>query len=84
MCSEAVATIFHHSTGEDLEAQVFHYRVVRWDDVGLEAIAEGAMAGCLGRRLVVFLSEKTAGVSWAPPTGCEGETGRAVLVGDPL
>lgn len=84
VCIEAVATIFHHSTGEDLEAQVFHYRVAHWDDVSLEAVAEGAMAGCLDRRLAVALSEKMAGLSWAPPSGCEGYRGRAVLVGDPL
>lgn len=56
-CSEAVATILHHTTGEDLEAQVFNYRVVRWDESGLEAVADAAMAGCLDRRLVVSLVE---------------------------
>lgn len=83
-CSEAVATILHHATGEDLEAQVFNYRVIRWNDDSLEAVAEKAMVECLDRRLVVSLKEQTAALSWYPPTGCEGDTGRAVLVGDPL
>lgn len=50
----------------------------------VEAVDKDVMGDCRDRRLVVFLSEQTAGLSWAPPTGCEGEAGRAVLVGDPL
>lgn len=30
-CNEAFATILHHEAGEDLEAQVFHYQITRWD-----------------------------------------------------
>lgn len=83
-CSEAVATILHHTAGEDLEAQVFNYRVVRWAGDSLEAVAEKAMAECLDRRLVVSLKEQTAALSWAPAAGCDGDKGRAVLLGDPL
>lgn len=57
---------------------------MRWDESGLEAVAESAMAGCLERRLEVSLKEKTATLDWSPPVGCGGDAGRAVLVGDPL
>jgi hypothetical protein len=83
-CSEAVATILHHTAGEDIESQVYNYRVVRWDETGLEAVAEGAMGLCLERRLAISLKDRTAALTWAPPAGCEGDTGRAVLVGDSL
>ena len=83
-CSEAVATILHHTAGEDIEAQVFSYRVVRWDGNGLEAVAEYAMGMCLERRLAISVKDRTAALSWKPSAGCEGDTGRAVLVGDPL
>lgn len=83
-CHEAVASILHHAEGEDLEAQVFSYKVSRWDANELEAVAQRAMGECLERRLIVHLSDKSAAMLWSPPPGCEGDTGRAVLVGDPL
>ncbi|NRH29224.1 hypothetical protein [Pseudomonas sp. MS19] len=83
-CNEAVATILHHTTGEDIEAQVFSYRVIRWDDASIEVVAERAIGLCLERRLAISLTEKTAALNWTPPTGCEADKGRAVLVGDPL
>ncbi|EPQ3897208.1 hypothetical protein L4P97_006745, partial [Pseudomonas aeruginosa] len=83
-CHEAFATILHHTEGEDLEAQVFSYKVSSWDKTKLEAVAELAMGECLERRLVIHLPDKSAALSWSPPTGCEGDKGRAVLVGDPL
>lgn len=83
-CHEAVASILHHTEGEDLEAQVFSYEVRSWDATKLEAVAERAMGECLERRLVIHIPDKSAALSWSPPTGCEGDTGRAVLVGDPL
>lgn len=84
ICSESVATILYHTIGEDIEAQVFSYRIVRWDESGLDAIAEDVMAGCLERRLGVSLKDKMAVLNWSPSVGCEGDEGRAVLVGDPL
>lgn len=82
-CHEAVASILHHSEGQDLEAQVFTYKVSRWDANKLEAVAERAMGECLERRLVIQIPDKTAALNWSP-SGCESDTGRAVLVGDPL
>lgn len=83
-CHEAVASILHHTEGEDLEAQVFSYEVSSWDATKLDAVARNAMGECLERRLVIRIPDKSAALSWSPPTGCEGDTGRAVLVGDPL
>lgn len=83
-CSEAFATILHHDTGEDLEAQVFNYQITRWDEARLEAIATHSMGQCLDRHLVIHLQDKSADLRWLPPAGCEADQGRAVLVGDPL
>ena len=83
-CHEAYASIFHHDTGADIEAQVFSYSVVEWSDTLLHAVAKGAMAECIDRNLFVSLNNKTASLEWMPQEGCEGDTGAAVLVGDPL
>ena len=83
-CSEAVATVFHHADGEDLEAQVFNYQVVNWDETGIEAVATAAMGECLDRRLSINLQQKTAALNWLPSEGCEGDTGHAELIGSPL
>ena len=83
-CQEAYASILHHMEGEDLEAQVFDYRVQDWTDARLVAVGDDFM-GCLSRRLLVDLPAKQARLEWAPDSeGCEGDTGAAVLVGDPL
>lgn len=63
---------------------MFSYKVSSWDKTKLEAVAELAMGECLGRRLVIHLPDKSAALSWSPPTGCEGDKGRAVLVGDDM
>lgn len=42
------------------------------------------MGLCLERRLMIYLQDKTATLRWSPPAGCDADTGRAVLVGDPL
>lgn len=83
-CHEAVASILHYSEegGEDLEAQVFNYKVSSWEATKLEAVSERTMWGA--RRLVIHLPDKSAALIWFPPSGCEDDTGRAVLVGDPL
>lgn len=83
-CNEAFATILHHTTGEDLDAQVFSYQITRWDETRLEAVAARYMGLCLERHLVIHLQDKTAALSWSPLAGCEADKGRAVLVGDPL
>lgn len=83
-CSEAFANILHHNEGEDIEAQVFNYDVVEWTDTLLHAVAKVAMAECIDRNLFVSLEHKTASLEWMPQEGCEGDTGAAILVGDPL
>jgi hypothetical protein len=83
-CSEAYANLMHHDDGEDIEAQVFNYEVVEWTDSLLHAVAKGAMAECIDRNLYVSLNDKTASLEWMPQEGCDGDTGAAVLVGDPL
>lgn len=83
-CSEAYANLLHHDDGEDIEAQVFNYEVVEWTDSLLHAVAKGAMAECLDRNLFVSLTDQTASLEWMPQERCEGDTGAAVLVGDPL
>lgn len=84
-CTEAYASILHHTEGEDLEAQVFSYVVQAWTDAQIQAEAGQAM-GCLDRRLLVDLTTRQARLEWSPgpEAGCEGDTGSAVLGGDPL
>lgn len=83
-CSEAYATLLRHDAGLDLEAQVFDYVVTEWDEARLEAIAEDAMAECLDRTLSVDLVSRSAALEWRPgDDDCKGDTGKAVLVGDP-
>lgn len=84
-CTEAYASILHHNEGEDLEAQVFGYVVQTWTETQMQAVAGQAM-GCLDRRLLVDLTTRQARLEWSPGSeaGCEGDTGAAVLGGDPL
>lgn len=83
-CTEAYASILHHTEGEDLEAQVFGYVVQTWTDTQIQAVAGQAM-GCLDRRLLVDLASRQARLEWSPGSaGCKGDTGAAVLGGDPL
>ncbi len=84
-CTEAYASILHHTEGEDLEAQVFDYVVQNWTDTEMLALAGQAM-GCLDRRLIVDLRTQRARLEWSPSSeaGCEGDIGAAVLGGDPL
>ncbi|MDG9927965.1 MULTISPECIES: hypothetical protein [unclassified Pseudomonas] len=85
-CTEAYASILHHSEGEDLEAQVFDYAVQTWTELEVEAVADRTM-GCLTRHLLVDLPAKQARLKWGPgpaEAGCDGDVGDAVLVGDPL
>jgi hypothetical protein len=42
------------------------------------------MGDCLERRLVIHVTDSSAALNWSPPAGCKGDSGRAVLVGDPL
>jgi hypothetical protein len=84
VCNEGYANILHHDEGEDIEAQVFSYEVVEWTDSLLHAVAKGAMAECIDRNLYVSLNDKTASLEWMPQEDCEGDTGAAMLVGDPL
>lgn len=84
-CTEAYASILHHTEGEDLEAQVFSYAVQTWTESEVKAVADRVM-GCLSRRLQVDLSAKQARLEWSPGSeaDCDGDVGAAVLVGDPL
>ncbi|MBS7724602.1 hypothetical protein I0E51_06240 [Pseudomonas lalucatii] len=83
-CTEAVASILHHDEGEDLEAQVFAYQVTSWTAERVQAQASIAVGHCLDRHLVIDLTTHGAALEWSPPAGCEGDVGRAVLVGDPI
>lgn len=83
-CSEAYASILHHSQGEDLEAAVFNYRITAWTDRYLEAVVVSSMAECLDRLLVIHIPEKSATLQWKPQIGCDADKGRAVLIGDPI
>lgn len=51
----------------------------------MQAVAGQAM-GCIDRRLLVDLTTRQARLELSPGSeaGCEGDTGRAVLGGDPL
>ncbi|TBU78180.1 hypothetical protein [Phytopseudomonas daroniae] len=82
LCTEAVASIFHHTDGSDLEAQTYLYQVTSWTDLRIDAVAPGSMAGCLDRHLRLYPLDKDASLRWAPGEGCEGDTGLATLVGD--
>ena len=84
-CTEAYASILHHTEGEDIEAQVFNYVVQTWTEAQIQAVA-GQSMGCSDRRLLVDLTTKQARLEWSPSSeaGCEGDTGYATLSGDPL
>ncbi|ERH50866.1 hypothetical protein O203_10355 [Ectopseudomonas chengduensis] len=84
-CLEAYAELLYHDTGEDLAAQAFDYEVTTWDDQRVVAIDKDGMGECLDRILNVDLVGEGATLEWRPGEGeCEGDTGKAVLVGDPL
>lgn len=84
-CVEGLGTLLIHDDGQDLESQVFEYRVSEWGDSEITATAVTQMSGCLQRRLSIQLKDQTASLSWKPQDTCEdGDTGRAILVGDPL
>ena len=84
-CTEAYASILHHTEGEDIESQVFSYVVQAWTEAQLQAVANQAM-GCLDRHLLVDLTTKQARLEWSSSSeaSCEGESGYATLSGDPL
>ena len=84
-CMEAYASLLYHTEGQDLEAQAFDYEVTAWDDQHLVAIDKDGMGECLHRILNVDLVGEGATLEWRPgDDDCEGDTGKAVLVGDPL
>ena len=82
LCTEAVATIFHHTEGSDLEAQTYLYQVTDWTDELVDAVSVSGMGECLDRRLRLYPLNKDAGLEWTPSVGCEGEVGLAMFVGD--
>ncbi|MBD9653560.1 hypothetical protein IB239_01880 [Pseudomonas sp. PDM12] len=82
LCSEAVATIFHHTEGSDLEAQTYLYKVTDWTDARIQAVAVGAMGECHERRLHLYLRDIDARLEWGPGEGCEGDSGSALLIGE--
>lgn len=84
VCSEAFASVYQHSEGQDLEASTYEYAVTDWTDNGIEAIAENGMGGCLDRILRIGFQPESATVQWRPGAGCDGSEGHAVLIGDPL
>ncbi len=82
LCTEAVATIFHHTEGSDLEAQTFLYQVTEWTDAHIQAVAAGAMGECHDRRLQLYPQDSDARLEWGPSEDCEGHSGSAVLIGE--
>ncbi|SFD92763.1 hypothetical protein [Phytopseudomonas straminea] len=82
LCTEALATIFHHTEGSDLEAQTYLYQVTDWTDARVQAVAVGAMGGCHDRRLHLYPQDTDARLEWGPGEGCEGDSGSAVLIGE--
>lgn len=84
-CMEAYASLQYHTEGQDLEAQAFDYEVTTWDDQRVVTIDKDGMGECLDRILNVDLVGEGATLEWRPGEGeCEDDTGKAVLVGDPL
>jgi hypothetical protein len=84
-CLEAYASLLYHTEGQDLEAQAFDYEVTTWDAQHLVAIDKDGMGECLDRILQVDLVGEGATLEWRPGADdCEGDIGKAVLVGDPL
>ena len=83
-CTEAHAIILRHDTGQDLESQVFEYRIKSWTAERIEAIATVAMGQCLSRTISIQLIEQTASLNSAHEQSCHGDSGHAVLVGDPI
>lgn len=59
-------TILRHATGEGIEAQVFNYRVIRWDEAGLEAFAERADGLMSGTAIGCALKDNAAVLNWSP------------------
>jgi len=82
LCTEAVATIFHHSKGSDLEAQTYLYQVTDWTDARVQAVAASGMGECFDRRLQLYPQHTDAHLEWGPGEGCEGASGSAMLIGD--
>lgn len=82
LCTEAVATIFHHTEGSDLVAQTYLYQVTDWTDAHIQAVAAGAMGECHERRLQLYPQDTDARLEWGPGNGCEGDSGSAVLIGE--
>jgi len=83
-CTEAFASVFQHTEGQDLEASTYEYSVTAWTESGIEAVAENGMGECLDRILNISIQPESATVQWRPSAGCEGSEGHAVLIGDPL
>lgn len=84
-CLEAYAELLRHDSGEDLAAKTFSYEVTDWSDRSLIAIDREGMGECVDRILHVELVSEGATLEWRPGNAeCDGDVGKAVLVGDPL
>lgn len=84
-CLDAYASLLYHSEGQDLEAHAFDYEVTSWGDQQLVVINRGGMGECLDRILQVDLVGEGATLEWRPGADeCQVDSGKAVLVGDPL
>lgn len=68
-CSEAVATVLHHSEGEDLEVQMFYNQVARRNEKGIEAVAAGVMGEWLGQALLDQYARHDGCVEISPSKG---------------
>ncbi|MBM3113618.1 hypothetical protein GIW79_28530 [Pseudomonas sp. PA-7-1E] len=82
LCTEAVAGLLRHEEGEDLEAQTYLLNVSNWAPNKIEAAA--VLDDCLIRQVTINPEANTAVLRWSPKPGCQGGTGQADLVGDPV
>ena len=84
-CMESYAELLQHDAGQDLAAKTYNYTVTRWDEQRLEALSPEGMGRCVDRILHVDLTGEGATLLWRPSNDtCEGDVGKAILVGDPL
>lgn len=82
LCTEAVAGLLRHDEGEDLEAQAYLLNITSWVPDKVEAA--GLVSDCLIRQVTINPEANTAVLRWSPKPGCNGGTGQADLVGDPV
>lgn len=81
-CTEGVGHLLIHDAGQDLEAEAYGYQIESWSETSITAMATRLMGECLERKIAINLSQNTAELRWAPANSCEGDTGKAILIGN--